>query len=148
MEEIKEKYLNFFVTTVKNVSNLSYCKKRKVGALIIKDNNILAFGYNGTYPGDINCCEDENGKTMHNKVLHAEFNAITSCNKRGISLVNSAILCTTSPCSECAKLILANGIKTIYYLEDYKNNVGINFLIERDCYVIKIEKVNDGNDSN
>lgn len=137
---VKKKYIKMFFKIAKLVSKQSYCKKRKVGSVIIKNNNIVSIGYNGTLSKlDSNQCEDTNGKTLHEKVFHSEMNAIMSASKRGISLQNTSIFVTTEPCSECSKLIVASGIKEVFIIDKYKHSNGINYL--RKCNVkIKYKK--------
>ena len=90
----------------------SYCKRRKVGALLVKNNMIISDGYNGTPSGFENICEDENGITKP-YVLHAEANAITKVAKSGNSSEDATLYVTASPCIECAKLIIQAGIKRV-----------------------------------
>ena len=92
----------------------SYCKRRKVGALLVKDRTIISDGYNGTPSGFENICEDENGVTKP-YVLHAEANAITKVAKSGNSSEGATLFVTASPCAECAKLIIQAGISRVVY---------------------------------
>ncbi|NLX40672.1 MAG: dCMP deaminase family protein [Bacteroidales bacterium] len=105
----------------------SYCKRKQVGALIVKDRMIISDGYNGTPSGFENVCEDETGATKP-YVLHAEANAITKVAKSGNSSEGSTLYVTASPCLECAKLIIQAGIKRVVYHEDYRITDGINLL--------------------
>ncbi len=105
----------------------SYCRRRKVGALIVKDNMIISDGYNGTPSGFENICEDENGVTKP-YVLHAEANAITKVAKSGNSSEGATLYVTASPCIECAKLIIQSGIQRVVYSEDYRLADGIELL--------------------
>ena len=105
----------------------SYCKRRKVGALIVKDNMIISDGYNGTPSGFENICEDENNHTKA-YVLHAEANAITKVARTNNSSDKATLYVTTSPCIECAKLIIQSGIKRLVYSELYRMNDGIELL--------------------
>lgn len=109
------------------VSEASYAKRLKVGAVIIKDNNIVSFGYNGTPIGFDNTCEDENGLTKP-EVLHAESNAITKCSKSTMNSDGATLYTTTAPCYDCAKLIIQSGIKRVVYLNEYRNNSGLELL--------------------
>lgn len=118
-------------------AKLSYCKRKQVGALIVKDRMIISDGYNGTPSGSTNECEDENGKT-HWFVLHAEANAILKLASSTQSAKNATLYVTLSPCKECSKLILQSGIKRIFYINDYSDNEGIDFLTEHGIEVIKI----------
>ena len=105
----------------------SYCKRRQVGALIVKDRMIISDGYNGTPSGFENVCEDENGVTKP-YVLHAEANAITKVAKSGNSSEGATLYVTASPCVECAKLIIQAGIRRVVYKDSYRLNDGIELL--------------------
>ena len=105
----------------------SYCIRRKVGALIIKDKMIISDGYNGTPSGFENICEDENNKTKP-YVLHAEANAITKVAKSNNSSEGATLYVTASPCIECAKLIIQSGIKRVVYCDSYHSEDGIKLL--------------------
>ena len=120
-------------------SENSYCTRRKVGALIVKDKMIISDGYNGTPSGFENVCELEDGTTK-GYVLHAEANAITKIAKSGNSSLGSTLYVTTSPCLECAKLIIQSGIKRVVYSEKYRIDDGIK-LLERasiECVFIEL----------
>ena len=105
----------------------SYCIRRQVGALLVKDKMIISDGYNGTPAGFENICEDEDGKTKP-YVLHAEANAISKIAKSGNSSNGATLYVTTSPCIECAKLIIQAGIKRVVYAEPYRVDDGIQLL--------------------
>ena len=105
----------------------SYCKRRQVGAIVVKDNMIISDGYNGTPSGFENCCEDENNVTMP-YVLHAEANAITKLARSSNHSEGATLYVTASPCIECAKLIIQAGIKRVVYGELYRLEDGINLL--------------------
>lgn len=107
----------------------SYCQRRQVGALVVKDGMIISDGYNGTPSGFENICEDENGVTKP-YVLHAEANAITKLARSNNNSEGSTIYITASPCIECAKLIIQSGIKRVVYGEKYRLMDGI-VLLER-----------------
>jgi dCMP deaminase len=109
------------------VSEMSYSNRSKVGCVIVKDNNIVAFGWNGTPNGFDNRCEDENYNTI-DEVIHSEENAICKAARQGISLNDSTIYLTLSPCPNCAKLIIQSGIKRVVYYEEYRINKSIEFL--------------------
>lgn len=121
------KFDNLYIKLAKEVSNLSYCNRLKVGAIIAKDRMIISEGYNGTPSGYDNICEDCNNKTSP-YVLHAESNAILKCAKMGRSTDGATIYCTHSPCIDCAKLILQSGIVKVYYIESYRDSSGIDLL--------------------
>ena len=105
----------------------SYCVRRQVGALIVRDKMIISDGYNGTPSGFENICEDETGKTKP-YVLHAEANAITKVAKSNNSSEGATLYVTSSPCIECAKLIIQSGIKRVVYADSYLSMDGIDLL--------------------
>lgn len=105
----------------------SYCKRRQVGALVVKDKMIISDGYNGTPSGFENVCEDEEGITKP-YVLHAEANAITKLARSGNNSEGSTLYVTASPCIECAKLIIQAGIRRVVYAEKYRLTDGIDLL--------------------
>ena len=121
----------------------SYCKRRKVGALLVKDKMIISDGYNGTPSGFENICEDENNQTKP-YVLHAEANAITKVAKSGNSSEGATLYVTSSPCLECSKLIIQAGIKRVVFTESYRLEDGINLLkranIEVEQVTVETEK--------
>ncbi len=121
------KYDTVFLELASNLSKLSYANRKKVGALIVKDNSIISDGYNGTPAGYSNDCEDTSGNT-HWYVLHAEANAITKLAKCGQSCIGSTLYITMSPCKECTKLIIQSGISRVVYSSKYKDQSGIDFL--------------------
>jgi len=108
-------------------AKLSHCKRRKVGALIVKDGMIISDGFNGTPTGFENFCEDDEGYTKW-YVLHAEANAILKVAKSTNSCKNAVLYLTMSPCKECAKLIHQAGIKRLVFINKYKDISGLNFL--------------------
>ncbi|HON52359.1 MAG TPA: dCMP deaminase family protein [Bacteroidales bacterium] len=116
----------------------SYCNRRKVGAILVKDKMIISDGYNGTPSGFENICEDEEGKTKP-YVLHAEANAITKVAKSTNNSAGATMYVTTSPCIECAKLIIQSGIKRVVYTDDYRSNDGIELLQKAGIEVCRIE---------
>ena len=105
----------------------SYCKRRKVGALLVKDRMIISDGYNGTPSGFENVCEDEDGVTKA-YVLHAEANAITKVAQSGNSSAGATLYVTASPCMECAKLIIQAGIRRVVYRDAYRLTDGVDLL--------------------
>lgn len=121
--EVDIKYLRMAKIWAEN----SYCKRRQVGAIIVKDNSIISDGYNGTPSGFENICEDENGLTKP-YVLHAEANAITKVARSTNNSAGATIYVTASPCIECAKLIIQAGIKRVVYCQEYRVNDGIDLL--------------------
>ena len=107
--------------------NLSYCERRKVGALIVKNNRIISDGYNGTPSGFENFCEDDDGYTKW-YVLHAEANAITKVASSTQSCDGATLYITLSPCKQCSKLIYQAKIKRVVYAVQYSDTSGIEFL--------------------
>ncbi|MEX0997127.1 MAG: dCMP deaminase family protein [Flavobacteriaceae bacterium] len=108
-------------------AKLSHCKRKQVGALIVKDKMIISDGYNGTPSGFENFCEDDEGYTKW-YVLHAEANAILKVASSTQSCKGATLYITMSPCKECSKLIHQAGITRLVYLEAYKDNAGVSFL--------------------
>lgn len=125
------------------IASNSYANRSKVGAILVKDGNIIAIGYNGTPSGFDNSCEDWNG-TRGNytkpEVLHAESNAIAKCARSVHSSQGSHLYVTLSPCFECAKLIIQAGITEVYYAEEYRNIQGIELLRKAKIDVHNIRK--------
>ena len=119
-------------------SENSCCNRKKVGALIVKDQMIISDGYNGTPTGFTNDCEDADGNTQW-FVLHAEANAITKLSKSTQSAEGSTLYLTMSPCRECCKLIIQSGIKRIIYKEEYRDISGLTILKEAGISVFKLE---------
>jgi dCMP deaminase len=119
-------------------AKLSYCERKQVGALIVKDRMIISDGYNGTPSGSRNCCEDENGKTQW-YVLHAEANAILKLAGSTQSAKDATLYLTLSPCKECSKLVLQAGIKKVVYINEYSDTQGIDFLKNNGIEILKIE---------
>ena len=116
----------------------SYCVRRKVGALIVKDKMIISDGYNGTPSGFDNNCEDENNSSFP-YVLHAEANAITKVARSNNSSDGATLYVTASPCIECAKLIIQAGIKRVVYGEQYRLLDGVDLLRKAGIDVSQIE---------
>ncbi len=116
----------------------SYCQRRKVGALIVKDKMIISDGYNGTPSGFENVCEDENGVSKP-YVMHAEANAITKVARSGNSSEDSTLYITAAPCIECAKLIIQAGIKRVVYAEEYRLQDGLNLLKRANIEVVYVD---------
>lgn len=130
MAENKNKQLSIdkrYLRMAKIWSENSYCKRRQVGSLIVKDNMIISDGYNGTPSGFENICEDDNNVTKA-YVLHAEANAITKVAASSNNSKDATIYITSSPCIECAKLIIQAGIKRVVFSEKYHTDEGIALL--------------------
>lgn len=133
-------YNKFDIAYLKMASewaNLSYCKRKKVGALIVKDRMIISDGYNGTPSGFENNCEDEEGKTNW-FVLHAEANAILKIASSTQSCKGATLYITMSPCKECSKLILQSGIEKVVYMAGYSDDSGLEFLKNSGIEILNI----------
>ena len=134
MTKFDDKYMQMAAIWASN----SYCKRRQVGALLVKDRMIISDGYNGTPSGFENICEDENGVTKP-YVLHAEANAISKVAKSGNSADGATLYVTASPCVECAKLIIQSGIRRVVYRDEYRLTDGIDLLRRAGVEVEKID---------
>ncbi|MBP6176382.1 MAG: dCMP deaminase family protein [Fermentimonas sp.] len=119
-------------------SENSYCKRRKVGALLVKDKMIISDGYNGTPSGFENICEDEDNKTKP-YVLHAEANAITKVACSNNSSKDATLYVTSSPCIECAKLIIQAGINRVVYADAYRLSDGVDLLRRAGIELVNVE---------
>lgn len=129
MEPLSKKYKwdKIYMNIAREISSASHANRKKVGSIIVKDNRIISYGYNGTPYGFDNTCE-ENGVTKK-EVLHAESNAITKCAMSTDSTKGSTMYTTMSPCYNCAKLIIQSGIKEVCYSEEYNDKEAIQLLI-------------------
>jgi len=133
--DFDKRYLEMAHIWAKN----SYCIRRQVGALIVKNRMIISDGYNGTPSGFENICEDEVGKTKP-YVLHAEANAITKVAKSNNSSDGATLYVTSAPCMECSKLIIQAGIKRVVYSDDYRATEGLELLQRAGIEILKMEK--------
>jgi dCMP deaminase len=132
--KLDERYLRMALIWAEN----SYCKRRKVGTLVVKDKMIISDGYNGTPSGFENICEDDNNLTK-SYVLHAEANAITKLARSSNNSDGATLYVTASPCIECAKLIIQAGIKRVVYGEKYRLDDGIRLLQRAGIEVVYLE---------
>tara|TARA_B100001758_G_scaffold41910_1_gene33076 strand:- start:15195 stop:15599 length:405 start_codon:yes stop_codon:yes gene_type:complete len=132
------KYDKLFIDICTKYAEMSYARRKKVGAVIVKENTIISDGYNGTPVGFDNNCEDDNGKT-HWYVLHAEANAIIKMARNNTSCTDSTLYITLSPCKECSKIIIQSGIKKVVYKEKYKDTSGLDFLGNFNVECVQIE---------
>ncbi|HSI70098.1 MAG TPA: dCMP deaminase family protein [Gillisia sp.] len=140
MQETKQlKYDKAYLRIAREWGKLSHCKRKQVGALIVKDRMIISDGYNGTPTGFENFCEDEEGYTKW-YVLHAEANAILKVASSTQSCQGATLYITMSPCKECSKLIHQSGITRVVYQIDYKDNSGLDFLEKAG---VALKQVND-----
>lgn len=130
MEDKKlNKYDRAYLKIAKEWGKLSYCKRKQVGAIIVKDRMIISDGYNGTPSGFENCCEDHEGMTLW-YVLHAEANAILKVARSTQSCEGATLYITLSPCRECSKLIHQSGIRRVVYQNGYRDTSGVDFLLK------------------
>lgn len=123
IKELDKRYLRMAAIWAEN----SYCRRRQVGALIVKEKMIISDGYNGTPSGFENVCEDENGLTKP-YVLHAEANAITKIARSGNNSDGAILYVTDAPCIECSKLIIQAGIRRVVYAKQYRLTDGLELL--------------------
>jgi len=134
----QHKYDKAYLRIAAEWSKLSYCKRKQVGAIIVRDRMIISDGYNGTPSGFENCCEDTEGLTQW-YVLHAEANAILKVARSTQTCDNATLYITLSPCKECSKLIHQSGIKRVVYKNGYRDTSGIDFLVKAGIEVAQIE---------
>ena len=125
----QKKYDIAYIKMALEWAKLSYCKRRQVGALIVKDRMIISDGYNGTPTGFENICEDDENYTKW-YVLHAEANAIMKVAASTQSSQGATLYITLSPCKECSKLIFQSGIKRVVFTHKYKDTEGVDFLVK------------------
>ena len=143
MEKTKlNKYDKAYLRIASEWGQLSYCKRRQVGAIIVRDRMIISDGYNGTPSGFEYCCEDDEGLTQW-FVLHAEANAILKVAKSTNNCKDATLYLTHSPCKECSKLILQSGITRVVFKEKYKDISGIDFLTDAGIKIDHIENISN-----
>jgi dCMP deaminase len=138
---MEDKELNRHLTYLKMASEWSQnscCRRKKVGALIVKDKMIISDGYNGTPSGFSNDCEDIDGNTQW-YVLHAEANAITKLAKSTQNAEGSTLYVTLSPCKECSKLIIQSGIRKVIFKEEYRETSGLKILKEAGIGMLRLD---------
>jgi dCMP deaminase len=141
---MKTKMISFYMDICDRIAALSVAKRLQVGSLIVKNNNILAFGWNGTPAGWDNCCEEWNGEDdwgntilkTKPEVIHAESNAISKLARGTESGEGATMFVTHQPCIDCAKLIYQSGIATVYYKNAYRSTQGLDFLNKSGVEVI------------
>ncbi len=126
MNKKQLKYDRAYMRMAFEWAKLSYCERKQVGALIVKDRMIISDGFNGTPTGFENCCEEQGNTKWY--VLHAEANAILKVAGSTQSCKNATLYITLSPCKECSKLIHQSGIKRVVYANEYKDTSGVQFL--------------------
>ena len=140
-KEKQHRYDQAYMKMALEWAKLSYCTRKQVGALIVKDNMIISDGYNGTPSGFENKCELEDGETKW-YVLHAEANAILKCAKYGQSSNGAVLYLTLSPCKNCSKLIHQSGISRVVFNKIYKDTSGIEFLKEAGVEITHLNELN------
>ena len=131
------KYDKAYLRIANEWGQLSYCQRKKVGAIIVKDKMIISDGYNGTPTGFDNCCENSDGQTKWD-VLHAEANAILKVARSTQSCEGATLYITLSPCKDCSKLIHQSGIKRVVYTKGYRDDSGLIFLIKAGIEVVHL----------
>ena len=132
-EKIDKRYMRMAYVWAEN----SYCQRRQVGAILVKDRMIISDGFNGTPSGFENVCEDDDFKTKP-YVLHAEANAITKVARSHNNSEGATIYVTTSPCIECSKLIIQAGIKRVCFGEEYRDRSGLDFLLQNNIEIKQV----------
>ncbi len=136
------RYDRAYLRLAKNWALLSYCERKKVGAIIVKDRVIISDGFNGTPSGFDNFCEATNGET-HWYVLHAEANAILKVAKSTNNCSGSTLYLTHSPCKDCSKMILQAGITRVVFIDKYKDLAGVDFLNSAGVTTLQIENIDE-----
>ena len=139
-EKKQHKYDVAYLRIASEWSKLSYCNRKQVGAIIVKNRMIISDGYNGTPSGFENCCEDDEGLTKW-YVLHAEANAISKLAQSSQSSEDATLYITLSPCKECSKLIHQSGIKRVVFQNGYRDDSGLEFLRKAGVIVEQIESL-------
>ena len=134
---MKDKHIKAHMQAAYVYAALSSCKRRQVGCIIVKDDNIIAIGYNGTNPGESNDCEDEDGNTLPN-TRHAEDNALRKLTKSTSSGEGAVAFITTAPCAGCASRLEDAGIVCVYYDDVYRNENGLEYLLRKGIDVVKV----------
>lgn len=138
---MKSKFVRYYMGIAEETSKLSYAVRLKVGSILVKDDRILAFGYNGTPSNWDNTCEDyvDGALVTKPEVLHSEMNTLMKIARSNESSFGSVMFCTHAPCIECAKAIYQAGITTLYYKNEYRNTAGVDFLRKSNIEVVRFE---------
>jgi len=145
---MKQKFIDLYMDWAARTAQLSHAKRLQVGAVIVKDDSVISYGYNGMPAGWDNVCEvdmyDDAEQWVGNKtkpeVLHAESNAIAKLAKSNNSGIGADLFVTHAPCLDCAKLVYQSGISRVYYGENYRDDAGLNFLTKSGIEVNKISR--------
>ena len=135
---MKDRYIQAYLEAAYTFGKLSYCKRRQVGAVVVKNDTIISIGYNGSPEGSDNNCEGEDGLTLPH-IIHAEMNAIIKLTRGNESSVGSEMFITAAPCLPCATILSEIGIVHIYYAEEYRSTEGIEHLRARGIPVSQIK---------
>ncbi len=130
----EDRYDSLYLDLARRIALMSYAEKRKVGAIAVKNNNILSFGFNGTPTGFPNICEDQDNKTLPH-VIHAEANLVSKAAAEGLSLRGSTVYVTTAPCENCSLLLIQSGVERVVFSSRYKTDSGILNLIHSNIRV-------------
>ena len=147
MQKMKPKFLNYFKNVCLETTKLSTCRSKQVGAILVKDNRIVAIGYNGVAKSEKHCNEifkeefDREEHSAWSKLheYHAEENLLLFCLREGISTKGCSLFVSLSPCINCAKLIANSGIEKVYYIEEYdRDKTGLKFLEEHNISIVQI----------
>lgn len=142
MPDKTHKLNTFFMKCALSAAELSHAKRKQVGAVLAKDGRIISTGYNGQPSGFDNCCEyttEDGSLKTKSTVIHAEMNAILFCAKYGIPTEDTVLYITLSPCNNCVTSIIQSGIKHVYYLEEYRDTSGVDFLRQAGISVEQIK---------
>lgn len=138
---IKRKYLFAHLAAAKVYAELSHCNRRKVGAVLVKDDRIISIGYNGMPAGEPNACEIEDGST-NPRVVHAEINALRKLIRSTESAEDSIMFVTDAPCLNCAVSIFESGVAAVFFEKPYKDTAGIDYLLDKRVRVFSLDSVN------
>lgn len=139
---MKPKFVFAHMKVARTYASLSYAKRRKVGALLVKNNTPIAIGYNGTKPGRDNCCEDENGQTKPD-VIHAEINALNKLRNSHETADGACMFMTASPCPDCIEECYNAGIRTYFYGENYRLMDHLIPMIDKGCQFFYVDEANE-----
>jgi len=132
-----ERFDRFYMKLAVDAASFSYCKRKQVGAVLVKD-DVIVIGYNGTISGFENNCEDENGET-YPEVLHAESNALSKIMTSSLVSSNGTMFCTLSPCITCAKQMIQAKISRFVYIRDHSDQTGLNLMRKAGIIIDKLE---------
>lgn len=135
---MKERFKIAYMRAAEVYAQLSHAKRRQVGCVVVKDDTIIAIGYNGTPPGWDNSCEGPDGLTLPH-VIHAEQNAMDKLMRGSTSSTGAAVFVTTAPCFPCAMRLRGAGVTSVYYRDAYHNTDGIDFLAQAGIYVEQVD---------